>query len=135
MIIDKDAYPVFVQSRANSDYAGITKRLADPINIDLNHAAMGVSTEAGEILDIIKKHIYYGKDIDTKNLIEELGDIIYYIQLLINTLNIKNGNTRITLDSVIWDNIKKLTKRYPNGFSESAALNRDIDNELSHIQK
>lgn len=45
------------------------------------HAAMGLVTESGELIDAYKKHIYYGKDLDRVNIKEEIGDICWYLAL------------------------------------------------------
>jgi NTP pyrophosphatase (non-canonical NTP hydrolase) len=45
------------------------------------HAIMGIITELGELMDIYKKHLFYGKPIDQEHLVEELGDLFWYIGL------------------------------------------------------
>jgi NTP pyrophosphatase (non-canonical NTP hydrolase) len=85
---------------------------------DFLHAALGVATESGEVVDIIKKHLYYGKEIDMVHLKEELGDLLWYITLCLDTLG-------STLEEAIETNMEKLEKRYPNSkWSKERALNR-----------
>ena len=103
----------------------IRARLQSDTKIRLIHASDGMVTEAGEFKDAIKKHIFYGKPIDIKNLQEELGDTLWYIGLACDALG-------ISLDEVLTLNIEKLRKRYGDKFTEKSALNRDIDNEMSH---
>jgi len=55
---------------------------------DLVHAAMGISGESGELLDAIKKHVVYGKPLDRINVIEELGDLAFYMHAMMNLLDI-----------------------------------------------
>ena len=43
---------------------------------DLMHAALGLSGEAGEFADAIKKHLVYGRELDRENAIEELGETL-----------------------------------------------------------
>lgn len=92
------------------------------------HAGMGMVTEAGEFIDPIKKHIFYGQDLDRLNLIEELGDVLWYVAAACNGLG-------ITLDYVANANIRKLARRYPDGFSAFQALNRDISAELKELSE
>lgn len=90
----------------------------------LLHSALGMCTEAGEFTDVIKKHIYYGKGLDRVNLIEELGDLMWYIAVAADTLD-------ITLEEVMLRNNKKLAARYKHGFSKNDAENRDLTKERS----
>lgn len=108
------------------DFEPIKERLTEE-NIRLLHAAMGLVTEAGEFLDALKKHLFYGKPLDKKNLVEELGDGNWYEGLAIDVLN-------SDLESILRMNIEKLKKRYPGKFSEQDAVNRDVDKELEHIE-
>ena len=152
-------------------------------------------TEVGEIIDTYKRHWFYKKELDIKNLIEEVGDVLWYVAVAYKALDLpiinnpaedleeitppktdmilaklvryssnifsvafafpmeamesnldydlrqllyflhffceENGFT--LLDSAA-ANITKLKKRYPDGFTEFAALNRNKEHELSHIE-
>jgi NTP pyrophosphatase (non-canonical NTP hydrolase) len=92
-------------------------RQLTPHQAHLLHMAVGVSGEAGELLDAIKKHCVYQKQINMDNVIEEAGDILFYLTGLLNDLN-------ISLEDCIKANIDKLSKRYPNGYSNAAAIAR-----------
>lgn len=81
------------------------------------HAAAGISGEAGEIIDCVKKYWVYNKPLDKTNLIEELGDIFFYMQKIMNLNN-------WTIEDVLRFNIAKLEKRYPSGYSDAAAQAR-----------
>lgn len=83
------------------------------------HMAVGISGEAGELLDCIKKRSIYQKPIDLTNLVEELGDLEFYMEGLRQTFN-------ITRQECLDANIKKLSKRYGEKleYSNSAAINR-----------
>jgi NTP pyrophosphatase (non-canonical NTP hydrolase) len=81
------------------------------------HAALGVGGEAGEIVDIIKKHWVYGKPLDTEKLLEECGDLLFYIAALLMS-------NHLTLSDAMHHNIRKLAKRYPDGYSDAAAAAR-----------
>ncbi len=92
------------------------------IDPDILHAAMGISTEAGEIMDALKKSMAYGKPLDTLNLKEEIGDCLFYLTLLCIMLG-------TTLEAELDRNMSKLLTRYGNKFDEGKALNRDLDKE------
>lgn len=97
--------------------------LAKPMNSDvlnLLHGAVGVSGEAGELLDAIKKVWAYEKPLTPEvweNLLEETGDILFYLTIIANVSN-------FTLFDAMEYNIKKLSARYPQGYSNEAALTR-----------
>jgi NTP pyrophosphatase (non-canonical NTP hydrolase) len=87
--------------------------------------AVGVSGEAGELLDAIKKHCVYQKPINMENVLEEAGDILFYLTGLLNDLD-------ISLEDCINANIIKLSKRYPNGkYTNAAAIARADKNDQS----
>lgn len=92
---------------------------------ELLHAAMGLVTESGELMDALKKNIIYGKDIDVANVNEELGDLYWYIAIVHRYLIDKGILPTDTLNT----NIEKLRKRYPEGFTSFDALNRDLVSE------
>lgn len=98
----------------------VAKRLVK--NAAALHYAMGLSTEANEVLDALKAHIYYGKPLDTVNLIEEVGDIQWYEARLLSLLGSSFAYARTA-------NILKLMKRYPDGFTEEDATVRDLEAE------
>lgn len=80
--------------------------------------AVGVSGEAGELLDAIKKHCIYQKQINLENVIEEAGDIIFYLTGLLNELD-------VSLEDCINANKDKLSRRYASGsYSNEAAIAR-----------
>ena len=85
----------------------------------ISHCSMGLAGETGEVIDIIKKHLYYEKELDKNHITEELGDIMFYLVNLASALDISMVN-------VLEQNIEKLNKRYPEGFNkEDAILRRD----------
>lgn len=102
-------------------------------NDGLMHAAAGISGEAGEVLDLIKKIWANGKPLDPETidkLIEELGDMMFYMQGMMNLLGVTPSDVRTM-------NVNKLDKRYPNGYSDEAALARadkKLDRTISCIE-
>lgn len=81
-------------------------------------AALGLCGESGEVADIIKKHVAQGHPFDRGKIINEAGDIMWYLSLLCDALG-------ITMEQVAVLNIEKLRKRYPDGFSAERSMNRE----------
>jgi len=83
-------------------------------------AALGLSAEAGEFGDLVKKCLFQGKELNKENrelMIKELGDVMWYLAQGCMALG-------VTIDEVLWANIDKLEKRYPNGFEVARSENR-----------
>lgn len=90
-----------------------------PDRCHLLHMTMGISGEAGELLDAIKKVVIYGKPLDITNIIEELGDLEFYLEGLRQGLDITREET---LDA---NKCKLLGKRYASGsYSDAQAIDR-----------
>ncbi len=108
-------------------YEGLVKALVKPgqdivdemtaSDAHLMHMVVGVCGEAGELLDAVKKAVIYRKELDRVNVIEELGDIEFYMEGLRQGLG-------ITREQCIKENSAKLTKRYGSMYSNEAAKNR-----------
>jgi NTP pyrophosphatase (non-canonical NTP hydrolase) len=82
------------------------------------HMCMGLSGELGELIDAIKKSIFYRKPLDRANAVEELGDIEFYLEGLRQGLG-------ITREETIEGNISKLGTRYSGfNYSDDAATLR-----------
>lgn len=109
-----------------TDYSLFVKNLFKPMDQphNLAHAAMGIAGEAGELLDAIKKHWAYGKKLDVENVIEELGDLEFYMQALRNEIGVSR-------DTIIQRNIEKLSKRYASGSYSDAQAQARADKEPS----
>jgi NTP pyrophosphatase (non-canonical NTP hydrolase) len=86
------------------------------------HAVIGLTTEVGELADIWKRRIFYGRDIDLVNAREEIGDVLWYLAILCDCLG-------TTLADEQARNIVKLRARYPEKFTEHNALCRDLPAE------
>lgn len=89
--------------------------------VRLNHGLYGLITEAGELTDLIKRHVYYGSEIDPVELEKETGDVCWYLALVLDELNRTYG---LDTDRILTTNINKLKARYPEKFTEKAALER-----------
>ena len=88
-----------------------------PIDCHILHMTVGVAGEAGELLDCVKKHVIYRKPLDMDNLIEELGDLEFYMEGLRQTFD-------ITREQCLDANKAKLYERYKGSYSNEAAIAR-----------
>ena len=130
--MDSEKYLKDVLITLSADMEAIGKRLKNPSTVHLLHAVMGMSTESGELLDMVKKHVFYGKPLDWVNLEEELGDSNWYQSVAIHTAKMAGYVT--SLEIICNKNIAKLKARYGGKFSEAAAQERDLDNERALLE-
>lgn len=102
-----------------NEYQALAMRTAKRVSFehDLTHVALGLSGEAGEFADAVKKHTIYNKDFDYENAAEELGDLLWYIALGCETLG-------ITMSQLAEANIFKLQQRYPEKYTDELAAMR-----------
>lgn len=99
------------------DGEDIVKNLT-PEQSNLWHMATGVSGEAGELLDAIKKHVIYQKPLDVENVKEELGDLLFYMSNLMQSVG-------LSFEEVLQHNVDKLSIRYSSGsYSNKQAQER-----------
>ena len=112
----------------DAEYSQMVRRLTKPgeeivatlsaNGAHLLHMAMGISGEAGEMLDAIKKAVIYRKELDVNNVIEELGDLEFYMEGLRSYL-------RVTREQVLAHNMAKLSARYASArYSDQQAQER-----------
>lgn len=128
--IDLNRYKGFVEavtSEASKNLEVMIARLRELdelglVNISLlMTSAAGIAAEGGEFHEIVKKLVYQGKPLDEANIFHmkrELGDILFYWINACNSLGLDPNE-------VILENIEKLSKRYPNGFSVERSENRE----------
>lgn len=81
------------------------------------NAAMGLCGESGEVIDLVKKHLFQGHDLDDEKLIKELGDVAWYLAEAATALN-------VNLSEILEKNIKKLENRFPDCFNSNRSINR-----------
>ena len=84
----------------------------------LINGVMGLCGEAGETIDLVKKHLHQGHDLDQEAMKKELGDIAWYLAETAYALG-------YSLEEVCKGNIDKLKKRFPEGFSVDASIHRE----------
>ena len=83
----------------------------------IENGLMGLNGEAGEAIDVLKKHKFQGHRLDRNKIIEELGDVLWYIAETCEGLG-------VPMEKVASFNIEKLKNRYPDGFSSERSINR-----------
>jgi len=107
-----------------NDYQKEALRTASSIKEEdlILNGALGLAGESGEVADIIKKYMFQGHELDKEKLIDELGDVCWYIAILAKGLNVE-------LDEVLIHNVEKLRRRYPKGFDAQKSINRDEDSK------
>ena len=94
----------------------------------IEHAVMGIVTEAGELMDTVKKVKIYQAKLDKTNLKEEIGDVMWYLAILCDELKISFEK--------IWDqNIRKLKIRFPEKYTNKKALKRNLKKERKELDK
>ena len=113
-----------------NEYSKLALRTANDLGPtgDLIHAALLIASEGGEVAGVVKKHYAYGRPLDTIHLIEEIGDCMWGINLLLKTID-------VTWEEVMEVNIAKLEARYPDlRFDDKHSLNRDKVREEAAIR-
>ena len=85
-------------------------------------ALVGLQDELGEIAGPLKKYLWHGHVLDRAHLQDEVGDVLWYLATLCNALG-------IALAEAFEDNIEKLRRRYPDGFSTERSLTRSSEGE------
>ena len=95
-------------------------RTADRSNMDRLklECALGLCGEAGEVAEQVKKHFFHGHELDKRHMIEELGDVAWYLAVLCDAIG-------SDLDTVMEENLKKLEQRYPEGFDPYRSQHRN----------
>lgn len=83
----------------------------------LINGVMGLCGESGEAIDIVKKWLAQGHELDKERLAKELGDICWYLAETATALG-------LDLEDIMAANIEKLKKRYPEGFAAERSINR-----------
>lgn len=106
--VDGDYYQTMATRTMNTDLKDYEQ---------LINGALGLCGESGEVADMIKKCFMQGHDLDLEHLAKELGDCMWYIALIADTIG-------YGLNGIMQMNIDKLKSRYPNGFDVDKSQNR-----------
>lgn len=127
-MVDTKNYSMRAKLLESNDWNKISPRIEDVKTLRTLHGLIGIGTESGELQDILKKYIFYGKPIDEVNLKEELGDLLWYMNLLLCQYN-------WTIEEVMEANIAKLEYRYKDKqFKETQALGVDLEGERKILE-
>ena len=82
------------------------------------NGVLGLAGEAGECVDMVKKHLFQGHDLDKDHMAKELGDIAWYLAVAADAIG-------YDLETIMQMNVDKLMKRYPDGFDEEKSKHRE----------
>lgn len=107
------------------EYLKKAKRTLSTKEDILLHMIIGIGGESGELLDAYKKYKFCERELDTQNIKEEIGDLLWYLVQLCEEVN-------YSISEAMSDNIEKLSKRFPEKFED--IIIRDKAFELSHIK-
>jgi NTP pyrophosphatase (non-canonical NTP hydrolase) len=110
-------YTAFVKSRVKDPEIIADSLQRRPNLVGMLHAVLGISGEAGELLDAIKKTAIYEKPLDVQNIVEELGDLEFYMEMMRQAIGVSR-------DVIVNYNINKLQKRYPDKYTDQHAIDR-----------
>jgi hypothetical protein len=99
----------------------------DPGRANFVHALLGMITETAEMVEHLQAVMSGTKEFDTVNAVEESGDMTWYLAMWLRELG-------VSWEQVWTVNIDKLVKRFPDKFTEDAALNRDLDSERKVLE-
>lgn len=83
----------------------------------LENGLMGLNGEAGEAIDVFKKHLFQGHELDREHIAKELGDVAWYLAVAANSIG-------YSLEDILRKNTEKLFERYPDGFDPDKSKNR-----------
>lgn len=111
-----NALDAYQQEAARSLPPGVSQRDA------LNIGALGLAGESGEVIELVKKHLFHGHALDRDRLKKELGDVLWYLAAVCTAEGLSLGD-------VADGNIEKLRARYPDGFTSEKSQNRKAGDE------
>lgn len=82
------------------------------------NGVMGLAGESGEAVDMVKKYIFQGHELDKEHMAKELGDIAWYLAISADAIG-------YDLESIMRMNVEKLRARYPDGFDSERSIHRN----------
>lgn len=103
-----------------NEYQALAMRTSNkelPPDDHLLNGALGLTGEAGEVADLVKKTFMQGHELDVEHLAKELGDVCWYIAETATAIG-------CDLETIMKMNIEKLKKRYPDGFDSECSQHR-----------
>lgn len=108
-----------------AEYDALAARTMRPGADPVVFASFGIAGESGELVDRIKKHLFHGKPVSRNEVLDEVGDVLWYLTTLCRQFD-------ANLEDAMTYNIDKLCKRYPNKYSDADSLAR-VDYASSSI--
>ena len=103
-----------------ADYERAAHRTVNPALTSeqrLVDAAAGLAEEAGEVLGLVRKHVFMHHELDRARVLTELGDALWCLTTIAGAIG-------LSLDDVAAGNLEKLRHRYPDGYSDAASVSR-----------
>lgn len=96
-------------------------------DMSIANASMGLCGEVGELVDHLKKHVFHKAPLDTQHVLKEVGDVMFYLNWIVVMFG-------LSWDDILSANFAKLMARFPNGFNEDDANNRDLIKEEAAVR-
>ena len=84
----------------------------------LLNGLMGLNGESGECIDILKKYLFQGHNLDSEHMAKELGDVAWYLAVSADAIG-------YDLETILQMNVNKLMSRYPDGFNTENSVHRE----------
>lgn len=108
-----------VRPMGANEYQQLAQRTsaATDMRHKLVNGALGLAGEAGEVADHIKKHQFQGHDLDKNEIVNECGDVLWYLAEILEGVG-------VSMEEAMRLNIDKLMRRYPDGFEVERSVNR-----------
>lgn len=100
-----------------NEYQKAALRTASGMNEQYPRILNGVLGLAGECIDMVKKHLFQGHELDKEHMAKELGDIAWYLAIAADSIG-------YDLETIMQMNVDKLMKRYPDGFDADKSIHR-----------
>jgi NTP pyrophosphatase (non-canonical NTP hydrolase) len=115
--------------RTEADQSSILSRLVllGENTMRLDNAARGLCSDAGEVADVVLKHIEYRQPLDKIHLLEEVGDVLWRVAQLCKAAG-------FTMEEAMASNIRKLQVRYPNFYTDQSASHRNREAEAKAVE-
>lgn len=108
-------YQMTINEYQKAAYRTANQSLTD--SQQLQNGLMGLNGESGECIDILKKHLFQGHDLDKYHIAKELGDVAWYLAVSAQALG-------FDLETILQINVEKLKARYPHGFDAGHSQHR-----------
>lgn len=105
-----------------NEYQRLAQRTSPDDHNKLLNGCMGLAGECGEVCDVLKKSLFQGHALDRAHMIEEAGDVLWYLAELAAGLG-------VSLEDMAVQNVMKLRRRYPDGFDPERSIHRENEME------